>query len=191
MGSFRIGRKHAQHVYPERNPGLLPPPLALNLGVSWKTEFPLSDTPEAIPWSAIGSVFLWDMATTYQTGDIVSHMGQTWISLQDNNTGNDPAFSPLFWDDNTIVPITPRSTGLIVIQGVIGIEQNGVGLVELFGSVWVNGAELLIPGELEAKFDDTIDEVTDTSAASSPRRSFRSVCDPRFSSFSRQTSWEA
>ena len=36
-------------------------------------------------------------ATTYATNDAVTFNGSTYISLQNNNTGNSPAASPAFW----------------------------------------------------------------------------------------------
>lgn len=142
--SFRIGRKHAQHTYPLSRTATTVP-YARNFASTPKEDFALTDVETPIPWDRIdGGAPLWDVDVTYSTGDIVSSLGFTWISLVDNNTGNDPFFSPGDWERNTVVPITPRSTGVVVIHGVLALENVSGGSDTVEGVILVNGAPLLL-----------------------------------------------
>ena len=41
----------------------------------------------------------WDVSATYSEGDLVAtSQSETWICIQNANTGNDPATSPTWWD---------------------------------------------------------------------------------------------
>ena len=144
MGGFRIGRKHAVHTYPESRTATTVP-YARNYASTPKGgDFALTDVETPIPWDMIdGGAPLWDVDVTYSTGDIVSSLGFTWISLVDNNTGNDPFFSPGDWARNTVVPITPRSTGVVMIHGVLALETVSEGSETVEGTILVNGAPLL------------------------------------------------
>jgi hypothetical protein len=145
MGAFRIGRSRAQHSYPTRNPGLAPA-LARNFASTFKEEFALTDVETPIPWSMIDAgAPVWDEDVTYQTGDIVSSFGATWISLVDDNIGNDPPFSGAEWARNTIVPITPRVTGVVVIQGVLTLANISAASQAVTGFILVNGVSLPVP----------------------------------------------
>lgn len=142
--SFRIGRSRAQHVYPVSRTATTVP-YARNYARTPKADFALTDVETPIPWDRIeGGAPLWDVGVTYSTGDIVSSIGFTWISLVDNNTGNDPFFSPGDWARNTVVPITPRSTGVVVIHGVLALENVSGAPDTVEGTVFVNGAPLLL-----------------------------------------------
>lgn len=144
MGGFRIGRKHAVHTYPESRTATTVP-YARNFASTPKEDFALTDVETPIPWDRIdGGAPLWDAGVTYSTDDIVSFLGFTWISLVDNNTGNDPFFSPGDWSRNTVVPITPRSTGVVVIHGVLALENVSAGAEQVEGTIFVNGAPLLL-----------------------------------------------
>jgi hypothetical protein len=114
--------------------------------LTFKNDFALSDVATPIPWSGMeAGAPTWDPNVTYQTGDIVtSTFGSTWISLVDDNIGNDPPFSAE-WAQNTIVPITPQSTGIIVIQGVLTLEEIAGLDQEVGGFISVNGAPLPAP----------------------------------------------
>lgn len=149
--SFRIGRKHASHIYPQRSSAL--PLLARNFGSGPKNDVALPDSETPILWANIDSVSAWDVGTTYATDDIVFDSGETWISLQDNNTGNDPSSSPAFWTENSVIPITPIATGIVVIQGVLSVENNVAGAEGLLGAILVNGAPLPVPSAIEASFN--------------------------------------
>ncbi len=141
--AFRIGRKHAYHTYPEsrRSTTLR---LARNFASGPKESVTLEDTATLIPWAAIDSVSAWNA--------IVSHLGTTWISLQAANLNNTPV-EGAFWTQNTVVPITPRSTGVVVIHANIAFESGAVGLEEVVINVLVNGVALLVPASIEVSFD--------------------------------------
>lgn len=45
----------------------------------------------------VSGLSTWLIGTTYAIGDLVVHLGINYYSLQNSNTGNTPASSPLFW----------------------------------------------------------------------------------------------
>jgi hypothetical protein len=145
---FRIGRSRAQHSYPTaRTTAMFP--LARNFASGPKDETDITEAGTLVPWSAIDSVQAWDATTTYPLGAIVSADGTTWISLQAANLNNNPSASPLFWEQNTVVPITPLSSAVIVIQGVLSVESASVAEEELSLVILINGVEVLVPVALE------------------------------------------
>jgi len=128
MGEFRIGRTRAQHSYPEAQrggAGVLS--LARNFAQAEKVTVPISDAGTQIPWGFIESVDAWDATVTYGINDIVSFDGTTWISLQAGNLNNSPplegAGPTAFWAQNTAIPITPRSSGVVVVTGSLSIDN--------------------------------------------------------------------
>jgi hypothetical protein len=70
--------------------------------------------------------------TTYAANDVVTSGGSTYISLQSNNTANNPASSPAFWS----VFAAAGATGAQGIQGV----QGPVGPMGLQGPAGATGA---------------------------------------------------
>lgn len=144
MGSFRIGRKGAQHVYPEPARGGAPQ-LARNFASGPKDSLDLPSLGTEPSWASIDSVSAWSSLVTYAINDIVSADGLTWISLQNGNINNDPSASPAFWQENTIVPITPISTGVVVIHAMICAQNNEVQPENLLAIVRVNGVDLPVP----------------------------------------------
>lgn len=147
---FRIGRSRAQHTYPQSRSGT---PYARNFASAFKDDFTLTDTETPIPWSVIdGGAPAWDAAVTYQTGAIVSQAGTTWISTIADNIGNEPGVDA-GWDQNTIVPITPVSTGIVVIHAVITVGDTAAAPHNFSGFVAVNGVPLPIPLSIEGSVD--------------------------------------
>ena len=65
-------------------------------------------------------------ATTYAANDAVTFNGSTYISLQINNTGNDPAASPTFWS-------VFAAAGAIGPQGIQGATGAPLGRRDLRG----------------------------------------------------------
>jgi hypothetical protein len=51
----------------------------------------------------------WSNIQLYEIGDVVNYLGTTYTSIQDNNAGNNPSSSPLFW---TIAVFPVVYTGL-------------------------------------------------------------------------------
>jgi hypothetical protein len=83
----------------------------------------------------------WDGSADYITGDAVSFDGSSWISLQDDNTGNEPDTSPAFWD-------------LVALHGSPGIAGVGVPSGGTTGQVLAKASN--------TDFDDEwVDVVTD------------------------------
>jgi hypothetical protein len=56
----------------------------------------------------------WVIATTYALDDYVSHLGSSWVSLQDDNTGNEPVEGSEFW---LIVDLPGRFIGVVNFKG--------------------------------------------------------------------------
>lgn len=158
MGEFRIGRTRAQHSYPESRFGGGVQTLARNFanGPKLGSDPVIDDSVGTfIPWGVIDSAEAWDAATDYVagvtpglTGDIVAHNGTTWIALLDN-TNVEPGTDPLTWEQNTVVPITPRSSGVIVIETSINIDNGDINPVDVNPFFFVNGVALPLPPTLE------------------------------------------
>jgi Ice-binding-like len=53
---------------------------------------------------------LWSISTSYALGNGVFYMGETYTSLQNNNVGNLPSTSPLFWGLLQALPNLPTTT---------------------------------------------------------------------------------
>ncbi|HXP07870.1 MAG TPA: DNRLRE domain-containing protein [Acidobacteriaceae bacterium] len=85
-------------------------------------------------------------ATTYAANDAVTFNGSTYISLQNNNTGNSPAASPTFWSVFAAAGATgaqgPQgATGAIGPQGLQGVQgiPGPIGPVGIAGPVGPQG----------------------------------------------------
>lgn len=143
MGEFRIGRKFASHSYPDTRAATTVP-YARNFAVGPGTVTDVTvGTP--VPWGVIEAIAAWGNTTTYALGALVSFTdGNTYISLAGGNLNNQPDVSPAFWALNSIVPITPRSTGLIRIAGVISLKSAGDAAIVAV-QVRVNGFVFPIP----------------------------------------------
>jgi hypothetical protein len=134
-----MGRAYARETYPEsrRNTTLM---YARNFAQGPKFETDINTVaPFQLPWASIDSVDPWDPAVTYSVGDIVSNSGTTWISIQNNNTGNNPPATYLFWSQNEGVPITPRVTGVVVISAVVTLENGDENIHNITVSILVDG----------------------------------------------------
>lgn len=75
----------------------------------------------------------WDAAATYTEGDLVAtSQRETWICIQNANTGNDPATSPTWW--------APQPADAVSLQGtslVYPFEPSNTDLLAFNGTAWV------------------------------------------------------
>ena len=64
----------------------------------------------------------WDLAAAYNANDGVSFGGRSYISIQSNNTGNQPDINPAFWDLLAQLGATgaPGATGDAGVTGAAG-----------------------------------------------------------------------
>jgi hypothetical protein len=110
MGEFRIGRKSAQHSYPEsRFAGLLGP-----------------------------------FARNFAAGPLLPDV----VVVGDGITGG----TPILWDiiesgapASISVPITPKSTGIIRITGVVAVKNSSGAAVNVLVQVALNGVRQVVP----------------------------------------------
>ena len=156
MSGFRIGRARAQHTYPNSTRGAGVKSLARNFAAGPKVgnDVAILETPTPVPWAIIDSLIAWNIATIYAIGDLVSFGGTTYISLQAANVGNSPpnAGDPptAFWEQNTIVPITPRSTGVIVVEGVFQLENAAATIEQVFITISLGLASATFVADIPA-----------------------------------------
>jgi len=119
---------------------------------------PIETAGTFIVWSAMAAgAPSWNNITTYALGDRVIFTGtlKTYKSLQNGNLNNQPDISPLFWEENTEVPITPKSTGIVRISGVVVVKSSSVGQEAVTLQVFVNGVMLEVPFAEIASVDPT------------------------------------
>ncbi len=144
-----VGRTgaHRNYSYPETRRNTTTP-FARNFafGPGDVAGQPIETSGTFIVWTAIeANVQSWNNTTTYALGDVVTFGLKSYKSLQNGNLNNQPDTSPLFWAENTEVPITPRSTGLIKISGVVCVKSSSVGQEAVTLQVFANGVALDVP----------------------------------------------
>jgi hypothetical protein len=119
---------------------------------------PIETAGTFIPWSAMeAGAPSWSPATTYAIGDRVVFSGtlKTYKSLQNGNLNNQPDVSPLFWEENTEVPITPRSTAIVKISGVVTVKNSSVDQEAVTLQVFVDGVQVAVPFAEVSSIDPT------------------------------------
>lgn len=150
MGEFitRVGAgSRRAHSYPDgpRIGALFM--LARNYATGPKVgETVAADPGTILPWNTIDAgTSAWDAGTTYEMGDLVFFNNVEYISRVDNNLNNQPDVSPVQWEVSATVPITPRSTGVLMINAVVVVINNTSDVLNVATIIQVDGSDVSPP----------------------------------------------
>jgi len=185
MGEFRIGRKLAQHVYPDNARAAALSLFARNYATGPKVNTTVDSDGTQIPWNMIDSTakpftvdantvtvsIAGDVTSQFNNGDNVSIVPTTPVVLPPvlRSIASVPAFADGFttFDLNaavdttttggtiedasaptTDVPITPRTTGVVLISGVVTLgNDSGDPITVVTVEVQVDGVSVAVPDD--------------------------------------------
>lgn len=186
MGEFRIGRKHARHVYPDNSRAAALALFARNFASGPAENTTISGGGIQIPWNAVESPIKFTIAPNGITVSIVGDVRDSFantnsvtivpltpalgapvsgtinsvpgfasgVTTFDLTASIDTTTTGGFIFDTTIgtvdVPITPRTTGIVLVSGVVTFKnKTGAPVDEATIQVAVDGVAQTVPFDLQ------------------------------------------